>query len=82
MRPSYPLHREQGIIVVQLMPVVMEFRRPVSVHALMFAIMELSRGNSDRLPSRSGRRRVARKHASGSRVVTRRLTGLDPVRRR
>jgi DNA invertase Pin-like site-specific DNA recombinase len=37
----------RGIIVVQLMPVVMEFRRPVNIQSLMFAIVELSRGHSE-----------------------------------
>lgn len=37
----------KGIIIVQLSPVVMEFRRPVNVQSLMFAIVELSRGHSE-----------------------------------
>lgn len=36
-----------GIIIVQLTPVVMEFARPVESFALMYAIMELSRGHSE-----------------------------------
>ena len=37
----------KGIIVVQLSPAVMEFRKPVNMMSLMFAIVELSRGHSE-----------------------------------
>jgi DNA invertase Pin-like site-specific DNA recombinase len=37
----------RGVIIVQLSPAVLEFRRPVDTMSLMFAIVELSRGNSE-----------------------------------
>src|SRR5207244_8342180 len=37
----------KGVVIVQLSPVVMEFRRPVDMHKLMFAVVELSRGQSE-----------------------------------
>jgi DNA invertase Pin-like site-specific DNA recombinase len=37
----------RGVAVVQLKPVVMEFRKPVEMMKLMYAIMELSRGHSE-----------------------------------
>ena len=37
----------KGVVVVQLMPAVKEFSKPVNVYDLMFAIMELSRGHSE-----------------------------------
>lgn len=37
----------RGVVVVQLTPVVMEFRRPVNAYSLMFAVMELSRGHGE-----------------------------------
>jgi DNA invertase Pin-like site-specific DNA recombinase len=37
----------RGVVVVQLSPVVKEFRRPVNGYDLMFAIMELSRGHGE-----------------------------------
>jgi DNA invertase Pin-like site-specific DNA recombinase len=36
-----------GVIVVQLLPQVIEFRHPVNAMSLMFAIVELSRGHSE-----------------------------------
>jgi hypothetical protein len=37
----------RGVVVVQLAPAVLEFRRPVDTMQLMFAIVELSRGHSE-----------------------------------
>src|SRR5262249_3629927 len=37
----------RAVVVVQLSPVEKEFRKPVNMPDLMFAIMELSRGNSE-----------------------------------
>jgi DNA invertase Pin-like site-specific DNA recombinase len=37
----------RGVVVVQLLPQVLEFRRPVNTMSLMFAIVELSRGHSE-----------------------------------
>jgi DNA invertase Pin-like site-specific DNA recombinase len=37
----------KGVVVVQLSPVVMEFKKPVDTTSLMFAIIELSRGHSE-----------------------------------
>jgi DNA invertase Pin-like site-specific DNA recombinase len=37
----------KGVVVVQLLPAVKEFRKPVNVYDLMFAIMELSRGHGE-----------------------------------
>ena len=67
----------KGVVVVQLSPVVMEFRRPVNVQSLMFAIVELSRGHSESaIKSERGRASWARKQReAGSRVVTRKLPG-------
>src|SRR6476659_7850945 len=67
----------KGIVVVQLSPVVMEFRRPVNMHSLMFAIVELSRGHSESaIKSERGRASWARKQReAGTRIVTRKLPG-------
>jgi DNA invertase Pin-like site-specific DNA recombinase len=67
----------KGIVVVQLSPVVMEFRRPVNMHSLMFAIMELSRGHSESaIKSERGRASWAKKQGeAATRVVTRKLPG-------
>jgi DNA invertase Pin-like site-specific DNA recombinase len=81
-----------GVIVVQLSPAVMEFKRPVEAFALMFAIMELSRGHSEsRLKSeRCGSAWSKKQAAAASKVVTRKLPGwvkcvdgrlvIDPAR--
>jgi DNA invertase Pin-like site-specific DNA recombinase len=37
----------KGVVIAQLMPQVLEFRHPVNVMSLMFAIVELSRGHSE-----------------------------------
>jgi DNA invertase Pin-like site-specific DNA recombinase len=37
----------RGVIVVQLLPAVLEFKRPVETMSLMFAVVELSRGHSE-----------------------------------
>jgi DNA invertase Pin-like site-specific DNA recombinase len=37
----------RGVVIVQLLPQVLEFRRPVNTMSLMFAIVELSRGHSE-----------------------------------
>jgi DNA invertase Pin-like site-specific DNA recombinase len=68
----------KGVVVVQLSPVVMEFRRPVNMHSLMFAIVELSRGHSESaIKSERGRSYWARKQreADPARIVTRKLPG-------
>ena len=66
-----------GVVVVQLSPVVMEFKRPVEAFALMYAIMELSRGHSESaIKSERCRAAWARKNKeAGARPVTRRLPG-------
>lgn len=67
----------KGIAVVQLSPVVMEFRKPVNVQSLMFAIVELSRGHSESaIKSERGRAFWARKQReAGTQIVTRKLPG-------
>jgi DNA invertase Pin-like site-specific DNA recombinase len=67
----------KGVIVVQLSPAVMEFRRPVNMHSLMFAVVELSRGHSESaIKSERGLAWWARKQDEASkRIVTRRLPG-------
>jgi DNA invertase Pin-like site-specific DNA recombinase len=67
----------KGVVVVQLSPVVMEFRRPVNVQSLMFAIVELSRGHSESaIKSERGKAFWTRKQReAGSRIVTRKLPG-------
>jgi DNA invertase Pin-like site-specific DNA recombinase len=74
----------KGIVVVQLSPVVMEFRRPVNLQSLMFAIVELSRGHSesamksDRIGKAwANKRKAAREQGT---VVARRLPGWVTVR--
>jgi DNA invertase Pin-like site-specific DNA recombinase len=37
----------RGVIIVQLLPNVLEFQKPVNTMSLMFAIVELSRGHSE-----------------------------------
>src|SRR5205823_1087670 len=62
----------------QLMPAVIEFRRPVDTMQLMFAIVELSRGHSESAAKseRSGANWTQkRKAAADRRVVTRKLPG-------
>src|SRR5437016_3462950 len=52
----------KGVVIVQLSPVVMEFRRPVNMHQLMYAVVELSRGHSESaIKSERGRSSWARK---------------------
>ncbi len=67
----------KGVVIVQLSPAVMEFRRPVDMHKLMFAVVELSRGHSESaIKSERGRAFWARKQGEAStRVVTRKLPG-------
>jgi DNA invertase Pin-like site-specific DNA recombinase len=67
----------KGIVVVQLSPLAMEFRKPVNVQSLMFAIVELSRGHSESaIKSERGRACWAKKQANAaSRIVTRKLPG-------
>ena len=63
----------RGIIIVQLMPTVLEFRKPVNTMSLMFAIVELSRGHSEsEAKSNRGREVWARKQreASATKIVT------------
>src|SRR5262245_891964 len=66
-----------GIVIVQLSPVVMEFARPVNVHSLMFAIVELSRGHSESAIKSERCREAWRRKSdrAGKAVVTRKLTG-------
>jgi DNA invertase Pin-like site-specific DNA recombinase len=67
----------KGIVVVQLSPIVMEFRRPVNVQSLMFAIVELSRGHSESATKseRVGAAWARKQREASERVVTRRLPG-------
>jgi DNA invertase Pin-like site-specific DNA recombinase len=67
----------RGIIVVQLMPVVVEFKRPVDMPSLMYAVMELSRGHSESQikSERVGAAWARKKRDAASRIVTRRLPG-------
>jgi DNA invertase Pin-like site-specific DNA recombinase len=67
----------KGVVIIQLSPAVLEFRRPVNVQQLMFAIVELSRGHSESaIKSERGRAFWARKQREASaRVVTRKLPG-------
>jgi DNA invertase Pin-like site-specific DNA recombinase len=67
----------KGVIIVQLSPAVMEFKRPVDIQGLMFAIVELSRGHSESaIKSERGRAFWARKQReAGKRIVTRKLPG-------
>lgn len=67
----------KGIVIVQLAPVVVEFKRPVDMTSLMFAIVELSRGHSESaIKSERGRASWGRKQReAGQRLVTRRLPG-------
>jgi DNA invertase Pin-like site-specific DNA recombinase len=68
----------RGVIIVQLVPNVMEFAKPVNVMSLMFAIVELSRGHSESaIKSERGRASWARKQkeAAPGRIVTKRLPG-------
>jgi DNA invertase Pin-like site-specific DNA recombinase len=65
----------KGIIVVQLSPVVMEFRRPVNVQSLMFAIVELSRGHSESAlkSERVGAAWARKRKNAAKEVLTRRV---------
>jgi DNA invertase Pin-like site-specific DNA recombinase len=67
----------KGVVIVQLAPVVMEFRRPVNVQSLMFAIVELSRGHSESTAKseRVGAAWARKQREAGEKVVTRRLPG-------
>jgi DNA invertase Pin-like site-specific DNA recombinase len=67
----------RGVVIVQLSPAVMEFRRPVDIMQLMFAVVELSRGHSESaIKSERGRASWARKQKeAASRIVTRKLPG-------
>lgn len=67
----------KGIVVVQLSPAVLEFKRPVDTMQLMFAIVELSRGHSESaIKSERGKASWARKQReAGSKIVTRKLPG-------
>ena len=67
----------KGVVIVQLSPAVMEFRRPVDMHKLMFAVVELSRGHCESaIKSERGRSSWARKQGEAStRIVTRKLPG-------
>lgn len=67
----------KGIVVVQLSPIVMEFRRPVNIQSLMFAIVELSRGHSESaIKSERGKAFWSRKQReAATRIVTRRVPG-------
>jgi DNA invertase Pin-like site-specific DNA recombinase len=67
----------RGIVIVQLSPVVMEFKKPVDMTSLMFAIVELSRGYSESaIKSERSRASWGRKQReAGRRLVTRRLPG-------
>ncbi len=81
-----------GVVVVQLSPVVMEFRKPVNLHSLMFAIMELSRGHSESAvkSDRMSASWARKQKEAPSKVVTKVLPGwivyaagkltLDPVK--
>lgn len=71
----------RGVIVVQLMPTVLEFARPVNTMSLMFAIVELSRGHSE---SKAKSERVGAAWAdklsrADKHIVTRRLPGWIEV---
>jgi DNA invertase Pin-like site-specific DNA recombinase len=66
----------RGVVIVQLMPTVLEFRKPVNTMSLMFAIVELSRGHSESAAkSNRGREVWARKQreASPTKIVTTKL---------
>lgn len=67
----------KGIVIVQLSPVVMEFKKPVDMTTLMFAIVELSRGYSESaIKSERSKASWGRKQReAGQRLVTRRLPG-------
>ncbi len=67
----------KGVIIVQLSPAVMEFKKPVDMTSLMFAIVELSRGHSESaIKSERSRASWARKQKeAATHVVTRMLPG-------
>ena len=67
----------RGVVIVQLSPVVMEFKKPVDMTTLMFAIVELCRGYSESaIKSERGRASWRRKQLdAGRHLVTRRLPG-------
>lgn len=67
----------KGVVIVQLSPVVMEFRKPVNMQQLMFAVVELSRGHSESaIKSERGRGWWGRKQReAATKLVTRRVPG-------
>ena len=67
----------KGVVIVQLSPAVMEFRKPVDMTSLMFAIVELSRGHSESaIKSERGKASWARKQKSAAtHLVSKRLPG-------
>jgi DNA invertase Pin-like site-specific DNA recombinase len=67
----------KGVVIVQLSPVVMEFRKPVDMTNLMFAIVELSRGHSESAikSERSRASWLRKQNEAATRVVTRKLPG-------
>lgn len=67
----------RGITVVQLSPAVLEFRKPVDMMSLMFAIVELSRGHSESATKsdRVGKAWARKQAEAGRKVLTKRLPG-------
>jgi DNA invertase Pin-like site-specific DNA recombinase len=67
----------RGVVVVQLSPVVMEYRRPVNVQSLMFAIVELSRGHSESAmkSERIGAAWAQKRKGAAEAILTARLPG-------
>ncbi len=67
----------KGVHVVQLSPAVMEFKKPVDMMSLMFAIVELSRGHSESAmkSERVGKAWARKQREAGTHVVTKRLPG-------
>ena len=68
----------KGIVVVQMCPTVLEFKKPVNTMQLMFAIVELSRGHSESAVKSERSQAVwARKQreASPGKIVTTKLPG-------
>jgi DNA invertase Pin-like site-specific DNA recombinase len=65
----------KGIVVVQLSPAVMEFKKPVDMVSLMFAIVELSRGHSESaIKCERSKAAWVRKHKEApTRIMTRKL---------
>jgi DNA invertase Pin-like site-specific DNA recombinase len=65
----------RGIVVVQLLPVVVEFKAPVDAMSLMLAVVELSRGHSESaMKSERGQDawRAKRKQAAEGKTISRR----------